>query len=129
VTVPTEARPMNTTTYLTVLAEDDSQRSVLRLLGELDVSNRESLRHAVSGALERHRPVLVIDLSELTFADCAGLSVLVWAHRTLEERGHTLFVTGTQPIVQRILHLTGADSYLHLSEPGACTLLSQGADK
>jgi hypothetical protein len=48
-----------------------------------------------------------------------GFRSLVWAHRRLAERGHQLVITGATPTVRRLLHLTGMDSYLHLSSPDA----------
>ena len=115
----TEARPMNASVYLAIITELDGQRSVLRLQGELDVSNRERLRRAISSALERHPPSLVMDLSGLSFTDCAGVSVLVWAHKRLAGQGRGLVITGTRPVVRRLLHLTDLDTYLHLSSPEA----------
>jgi anti-anti-sigma factor len=115
----TEARPMNASAYLAIITEFDGQRSVLRLQGELDVSNREQLRRAISSALERHPPILVVDLSGLRFTDCAGVSVLVWAHKRLAGQGHGLVITGPRPIVRRLLRLTDLDTYLRLSSPGA----------
>lgn len=112
--VSAEARVMNEITYLAVTAEHHSQRSVLRLQGELDVSNRDRLRRAISGALDSHPPVLVLDLSGLSFTDCAGLSVLVWAHKRQAGCGRRLVITGAKPIVRRLLHLTGLDTYLQL---------------
>jgi anti-anti-sigma factor len=113
----TEARPMNASAYLAIITELDGQRSMLRLQGELDVSNRERLRRAISSALERHPPILVVDLSGLSFTDCAGVSVLVWAHKRLAGQGRGLVITGTRPIVRRLLRLTDLDTYLHLSSP------------
>jgi anti-sigma B factor antagonist len=115
--VSTEARPMNASTYLAVTAEHHSKRSVLRLQGELDVSSRDHLCHAIRNALENHPPVLVMDLSGLSFTDCAGLSVLVWAHKRQAGCGHRLVITGAKPIIRRLLHLTGLDTYLQLSIP------------
>jgi anti-anti-sigma factor len=89
---------------------------VLRLLGELDLCSAGDLRHAVGTVLEQHDPqCLTMDLSALAFADCAGLSVLVWARNSLAERGHELVITGSQPIVRRLLALTGLAAYLGLS--------------
>jgi anti-anti-sigma factor len=112
-----EAQPMNACTYLAIITEHHRQRSVLRLQGELDVSTRDRLRRAISKALERHPPILVVDLSGLSFTDCAGLSVLIWAHQHLAGCGHQLVITGANPIVRRLLHLTDLDTYLHLSTP------------
>lgn len=108
---------MNPTTHLAVTTERHGQRSVLRLRGELDVSSRDRLHGAISSVLEHHPPLLVVDLSGLDFIDCAGLSVLVWAHKHLAASGHRLLITGAKPAVQRLLHLTGVDTYLHLSIP------------
>jgi anti-anti-sigma factor len=117
VLAPTEARPVNASVHLAITAEHYRQRSVLRLQGELDLSNRHHLRHAISNALERHPASLVVDLSGLNFTDCAGLSVLVWAHKRLAGSGHELVITGAKPIVRRLLHLADLDTYLHLSIP------------
>jgi anti-sigma B factor antagonist len=107
VIAPTEARPMNASTYLAITAEHHRQRSVVRLQGELDVSNRDRLRQAT----------LVVDLSGLNFTDCAGLSVLIWAHKRLAGRGHQLVITGANPIIRRLVNLADLDTYLHLSTP------------
>jgi anti-anti-sigma factor len=102
----------------TVIAEHHGRRSVLRLLGELDVGSADHLRRAVGAVLEQHDPQsLMMDLSALTFTDCAGLAVLVWARKCLAERGHELVITGSQPPVRRVLALTGLATYLGLSVP------------
>jgi anti-anti-sigma factor len=106
---------MNPTTHLGITTEHYGQRSVLRLQGELDASNRDCLHNAISSALANHPPLLVVDLSGLDFTDCAGLSVLVCAHKHLAGCGHRLVISGAKPAVRRLLHLTDLDAYLHLS--------------
>jgi anti-anti-sigma factor len=114
----TKVRQVTTPPQLIVITEHHGRRSVLRVLGELDLCTAVDLRCAVSAALEQHDPQsLTMDLSALTFADCAGLSVLVWARNCLAERGHELVITGSQPLVRRLLTLTGIDTYLRLSAP------------
>jgi anti-sigma B factor antagonist len=103
--------------YLGITTCHIGRRSVLHLQGELDVCTRERLRCAISSAV-KHRPeLLAVDLSALRFMDCAGLSVLVWAHQRLAGQQCQLLITGAQPIVQRLIRLTGLDTYLHLSTP------------
>jgi anti-anti-sigma factor len=106
---------------LAVVIEHHGERAVLRPVGELDASSRYCLRRAIGSALERHPPILVVDLSGLSFTDCAGLSVLVWAHKRLAGRGHELRLTGGNPVIRRLLHLTGLDGYLHHSIPEPVT--------
>ena len=101
--------------YLAVITECHGQRSVLRLRGELDAANQDLLRCVVRSVLDHHSPrALVLDLSALRFADCAGLSAVLWAHKRLAGQGHDLVLTGIQPLVRRLLDLTGLDTYLHV---------------
>lgn len=99
---------------LTIVTEHHHGRTILRLRGELDASNTECLRRAIDSALKHHPQALVIDLSAVDFADCGGLAVLVRAHQHLAELGRDLLVAGGQPMVIRLMHLTGLDTYLHL---------------
>ena len=96
--------------------EHDDQRSWLRLRGELDVCGTDQLRQAIEQALEYAPKTLVADLSALGFTDCAGLSVLAWAHELQARLGRELIVTGCQPIVRRLMNLTGFNVYLHVSD-------------
>jgi anti-anti-sigma factor len=110
-----EGQPVIVSPYLTVVTVHCGQRSVLRLYGELDITNKDYLRRSISSAMEKHHPqTLIVDLSALGFADCGSLAVLVWAHVRLAEQGHQLVITGAQPIVRRLLSLTCLDTYLHL---------------
>ena len=94
--------------YLIVDTEHDGHRPILRLRGELDVTGKDLLEHALSAAVDSRPQTLVIDLSELAYMDCAGASVLGRAHDLLAARHAQLLVTGAQPIVQRLLDLLGA---------------------
>ena len=101
--------------YLAISTECHGQRSVLRLRGELDAANQDLLRCVIRSVLEHHRPrVLTLDVSALGFADCAGLSAVLWAHKRLAGQGHELTLAGVQPLVRRLLNVTGLDTYLHV---------------
>jgi anti-anti-sigma factor len=102
--------------FLAIITERHGQRSVLRLHGELDAANQDHLRCAIRTVLDHHSTqVVVLDLSALGFTDCAGLSAMIWAHKHLVRHGHELVLTGIQPLVRRLLKLTGLNTYLHLS--------------
>ena len=93
------------------------RRSVLRLRGDLDASTEDRLRSAIGGVLNHSPEFLVVDLSALGFMDCSGLAVLVWSQQRLAEQERQLILTGAQPVVQRLIHLTGLDTYLHVDAP------------
>jgi len=121
-----KAPQMTSYPHLAITTEHHGRRSVLLLQGELDLCTRDRVRRAISSAL-KHRPrILVLDLSGLDFIDCSGLSVLVWAHNRLAEQGRQLVITGSKPMVRRVICLAGADEYLHLSAPEALPLEGAG---
>ena len=103
--------------YLAITIHHCGRRWVLRLAGELDASTEDRLRSAIGSALDHSPELLVVDLSTLGFMDCSGLSVLVWAHRRLAEQGRQLLITGAQPVAQRLIRLTGLDTFLQFSTP------------
>jgi anti-anti-sigma factor len=106
-------------TLFLIVTEHHGQQSLVRLEGELDVCGTDHLRQAISDALDHSPKTLVADLSALAFTDCAGLSVLVWAHDILAGHGQELIITGCQPIVRRLMSLTGLNTYLHVSHEPA----------
>jgi len=112
--------------HLAITTEHHGRRSVLLLQGELDLCSRDRLRRAISSALKHGPRILVLDLSGLDFIDCSGLSVLVWAHNRLAGQGRQLVITGSKPMVRRVICLAGADTYLHLSAPEALPLGGAG---
>jgi anti-anti-sigma factor len=102
--------------YLAITTEQHGQQLLLRLQGELDIATVDSLRQAFDGVLERAPQTLVVDLAGLGFADCAGLSVFVAAHTRLAAQRHQLILLNAQPMVRRLLAVTGLDTLFRLSD-------------
>jgi anti-anti-sigma factor len=96
--------------------EYHGRRAVLRLHGELDVANRHVLRRELNAVLEQDPQTLEVDLTGLGFADCSSLSVLASAQMRLAEHGHQLIIIGAQPMVRRLLAVTGLDAFFRFSE-------------
>jgi anti-anti-sigma factor len=84
--------------------------SVVRVAvtGEIDLATVDmldgGLRPVLSEPLTRF---IDIDLAGVTFMDCAGLSVLIAARHATVRAGRQLQVTNPQPIVRRLLELSG----------------------
>ena len=55
---------------------------------------------------------LILDLSGLAFMDSTGMQVLLGPRTVLSVRGGTLVLVSPQPVVARILELTGADQLI-----------------
>jgi anti-anti-sigma factor len=116
---------------LEIVTEHEGSRSVVRLRGELDLSTDNDVRREIGAVLHSHNPkILLLDLSGLTFTDSTGLGTMVWAHKQLTERGHQLWIAGPNPLLLRLLRITGLDKQLQLvSGAGAAENSPEAAEK
>jgi anti-anti-sigma factor len=76
--------------------------AVMRMSGELDVSNAEWLYECLHDAMDAGIFEIVLDLERLTFMDSTGLSVLAGANRRISAAGGRLTVLSPTPIVKRL---------------------------
>ncbi|MFF2815310.1 STAS domain-containing protein [Kitasatospora cineracea] len=90
---------------------ESNEPFTVRVKGEIDLDTAPPLRCALATALDSHREV-VLDLSEVTFMDCAGLGALVRARNQADRRGARLVLHGAEPHVVRLLKLTGLHRHL-----------------
>lgn len=95
-----------------VKAEHGIGGTLVRVCGEIDLSVRRVLLDELVRATRRHDPHLLLDLSGVTFIDCAGLSALVKARRCAEDSGGSLHVVAVQSRVRRVIHLVGLTDLL-----------------
>lgn len=90
------------------LGKPDRNTLRVRLEGELDAYAAGDLAAALR-EVEAGCTRLVIDLSRLTFLDCAGLHQIVEAERRVRARGGRLTLVAGPAPVQRVFNLTRLD--------------------
>jgi anti-sigma B factor antagonist len=83
------------------------QRAMVTLPAEIDVTNAEEIRQALVSAASHDAASLVIDMSQTTFCDSAGVNAIIAAHKQATASGTQLRLVA--PGVQRILTLVGVD--------------------
>jgi anti-anti-sigma factor len=94
-------------TVVVVTADVRAGAVHIGLAGEVDASNAACLREALS-ELDTGQARVCIDLSTLTFVDCAGLATF----RALAREAESVRLEGiAHPSVRRIFELTGAVEY------------------
>jgi anti-anti-sigma factor len=97
---------------------------IVALSGEADATTAAELRETLATQLDTGARLVTVDASGLSFLDSASLRVLILAARALRGRHGTLVFTRPQPLVARLLEITGADRLLdvrELSGPWAIT--------
>jgi anti-sigma B factor antagonist len=76
----------------------------VELAGELDVSTAPELRSRVDEIVDAKGDVLV-DCSELIFADSSGLDTLIRLAQTLREDERRLVLSSVRPMVRRAIEV------------------------
>ncbi len=74
--------------------------------GDIDHSTCGSIETALAEALETGSGNVLLDLSQVTYIDSGGLSVLLTGVRLMRDRG-TLGVIGPNANVRRLLEIVG----------------------
>ena len=74
------------------------------------------LREMLAKVLDTGVRLVTVDASELSFLDSASMRVLILAARALRGRHGTLVFARPQPLVARLLEITGADRLLDVRE-------------
>jgi anti-anti-sigma factor len=92
--------------YTTV--REDVERVRVCFSGEIDLASSDLIDVAIGDALRLHRPRHVdLDLAEVRFIDASGIRALLRCHERTVEAGCRLAVTNPQPLVYRIMEITG----------------------
>src|ERR1700749_2228258 len=82
---------------------------IVEVRGEVDYGSAPALDQRLSAILTVRAPAVVLDLSRVTFLDCAASRVLVPARRRAAAHGTILVLAAPQPKVARTLQITGLD--------------------
>ena len=99
-------------TALTQLHLDTSRPSpstvLVSVIGEADMATAPALRDRLLGVLREQAPAVVeVDLAGVVFLDCAAIGALVAVRNAAIEAGGEMRVSHLQPIVRRVLDVTG----------------------
>jgi anti-anti-sigma factor len=97
---------------LSIVVEQQHNRMLIRLRGELDVATTSLLAATLSQANSE----IVVDLADVAFVDASGLGVLARASVRAESHGDHLSVVNVDSLTQRMFQLTGLDSLLSESD-------------
>lgn len=91
---------------------DGLARIVLR--GELDLSTVGKVQDSLQSVESKAPPVIVLDLSKLTFLDSTGLRCLVTADQRARDTGRRLVIVRGPDAVQRVFAITRLEERLEM---------------
>jgi anti-sigma B factor antagonist len=104
---------VRTVTILDVESEEGNGLVRVALRGELDLSTVGKLEDELR-RVEGRAPLVVLDLSGLSFLDSTGLRCVVGADERAREGGRRLVVVKGPDAVQRVFSITRLDERLEM---------------
>ncbi|MGW7825114.1 STAS domain-containing protein [Streptomyces puniciscabiei] len=87
---------------------------VAKVRGVMDYVSQLELRGQLTQVTDRAERAVVLDLSDVSFCDSAGLNVLLGARREAERAAVVLVVACVPVKLHRVLQMTGADQVLRV---------------
>jgi anti-sigma B factor antagonist len=87
---------------------------VLPLKGEIDLHVSPSVTASLNARIEKKPQRLVIDLSDVTYIDSAGLAALIEAMQKVEGYGGKFLLAGLQETVRSIFEISRLDQVFQI---------------
>ncbi len=84
--------------------------TVIRIVGQLIVGNRQELKAMVQEGLDRGETRFLIDCSETGYIDSSGLGALVTLSKKVREQGGELRIAGLNDDLRSLFELTKLDT-------------------
>ncbi|HWG01441.1 MAG TPA: STAS domain-containing protein [Trebonia sp.] len=103
------------------------QTAVITLSGEIDLTIADEAGAALLAALSQGPTTLIVDMSQATFCDSAGVNALVRAARRATAGNVELRIVAAAAPVLRVFSLVGIDRVLEV-HPSVAAALAAGAD-
>jgi anti-anti-sigma factor len=92
---------------------------VVRVSGEIDLSNAAQVRDAIGAAVADEAAVVLVDLSETTYLDSAGISMIFrLAERLRYSRQELRLVVPQDAPIRAVLRLTKLDQVIPVQDGG-----------
>jgi anti-sigma B factor antagonist len=88
--------------------------NVLPLKGEIDLHVSPSVTTSLNQMIEKKPKRLVVDLSDVTYIDSAGLAALIQAMQKVEGYGGKFLLAGLQETVRSIFEISRLDQVFQI---------------
>ena len=88
--------------------------NVLPLKGEIDLHVSPSVTASLNAMIEKKPRRLVVDLSDVTYIDSAGLAALIEAMQKVEGYGGKFLLAGLQETVRSIFEISRLDQVFQI---------------
>lgn len=82
-------------------------RSVITATGDIAIESAEELSHAIEQEIEAGHPVIILDLTGVSFIDSSGISAIVANVPRLKGKSAKLLLAGCNDAIRKVFELVG----------------------
>lgn len=83
---------------------------VVTMRGEIDIATADEARIYLMDVVDTEPLAAIVDVSDITFCDAAGLGMFAKLAHHAREAGRPIRLTGARPSLIRIMRITGLDA-------------------
>jgi anti-anti-sigma factor len=83
---------------------------VVTMRGEIDIATADEARVYLMDVVDTEPLSAIVDVTDITFCDAAGLGVFAKVAQHAREAGRPIRLTGARPSLVRIMRITGLDA-------------------
>ena len=90
--------------------------AIVRIEGEIDVCVADRMQQLLLRIMRMHGPRLLLDLSAVSFIDCAGLRAVMLTLRHAELHGWSMHLIAASAMTRKMITLTGMEGVLPIRD-------------
>lgn len=109
---------MHESATVSVQEEDAGRPLVIRIAGEIDLSNAALVAQKIK-EVEGSSANVLLDLEKLQFMDSTGLGVVVNLGKRVKERGGELAIVIAKPSIRKLFSITAFDKRFRIFDSAA----------
>jgi anti-sigma B factor antagonist len=94
--------------------EPKSRSNVVPLKGEIDLHVSPAVTASLNAVIDKKPDRLVVDLSDVSYIDSAGLAALIQAMQKVESYGGKFMLAGLQETVRSIFEISRLDQVFQI---------------
>jgi anti-sigma B factor antagonist len=88
----------------------EKKEEAVYLTGEVDVGNCSMFKEELNKVIEESEGVFMLDFSNLSYIDSAGLGILVGIYKRLAENHRELTVINANDYIKKLFRITKLDT-------------------
>lgn len=95
---------------------DDKNKWVVVLEGEVDIYTSPKLKAALIEALEDKNSDILIDFLKVEYVDSTGLGALISILKKVKENDNMVYVENVKPNIRKLFDITNLDKVFEIKE-------------